>query len=37
MGVNSYLTKPVTFRGMVDLMDTLGKYWLELVEPPCLD
>jgi CheY-like chemotaxis protein len=37
MGVNSYVTKPVTFRAMVDLMDTLGKYWLELVEPPCLD
>ena len=37
MGVNSYMTKPVTFRGLVDLMDTLGKYWFELVEPPCLD
>lgn len=37
MGVNSYVTKPVTFRCLVDLMDTLGKYWLELVEPPCLD
>ncbi len=37
MGVNSYVTKPVTFRALVELMDTLGKYWLELVEPPTLD
>ena len=37
MGVNSYVTKPVTFRALVELMDTLGKYWLELVEPPALD
>jgi CheY-like chemotaxis protein len=34
-GVNSYVTKPVSFRALVDLMDTLGKYWLETVEPPC--
>jgi CheY-like chemotaxis protein len=33
-GANSYVTKPVTFRGMVDLMNTLGKYWFELVELP---
>jgi len=37
MGVNSYLTKPVTFRALVDLMDTLAKYWFEMVEPPGLD
>jgi len=34
VGVNSYLTKPVTFRALVDMMDTLGKYWFELVELP---
>jgi CheY-like chemotaxis protein len=34
MGVNSYITKPVTFRGLVQLMDTLGRYWLEVVERP---
>ncbi len=37
MGVNSYLTKPVTFRALVDLMDTLAKYWFETVEPPGRD
>ncbi|HUT08878.1 MAG TPA: response regulator [Thermoguttaceae bacterium] len=37
MGVNSYLTKPVTFRALVDMMDTLGKYWFELVELPPVD
>jgi CheY-like chemotaxis protein len=34
MGVNSYVTKPDSFRGMVDLMRTLGKYWFEIVELP---
>jgi CheY-like chemotaxis protein len=34
MGVNSYLTKPATFRGLVDLLSTLCKYWFELVELP---
>ena len=37
MGVNSYVTKPVTFRDLVKLMDILGQYWFELVEPPGLD
>jgi CheY-like chemotaxis protein len=35
IGVNSYVTKPVTYRGLVALMETLSKYWLELVERPC--
>jgi len=34
MGVNSYVTKPVTFRDLVDMMETLSKYWFELVELP---
>ena len=37
MGVNSYVTKPVTFRGSIDLMDTLGKYWFEMAERPSRD
>jgi CheY-like chemotaxis protein len=37
MGVNSYVTKPVTFRALIELMDTLGKYWFELAERPGLD
>ena len=28
----SYITKPVTFDGLVDVIRTLGKYWLEIVE-----
>lgn len=34
MGVNSYITKPVTFEGLVDVMKTLKKYWFEIVELP---
>jgi two-component system response regulator len=30
----SYITKPVTFAGLVDVIRTLGKYWLEIVELP---
>lgn len=34
LGAASYLTKPVTFAGLVDLMQTLGRYWVEFVELP---
>jgi CheY-like chemotaxis protein len=34
MGVNSYITKPVTFRALVDIMSVLSKYWFEVVELP---
>lgn len=34
LGVNSYITKPVTFQGLVEVMKTLGKYWFEIVELP---
>jgi CheY-like chemotaxis protein len=34
LGVNSYITKPVTFASMVELMRALGKYWFEIVELP---
>lgn len=30
----SYITKPVTFDSLVDVIRTLGKYWLEIVELP---
>ena len=30
----SYITKPVTFDGLIDVIKTLGKYWLEIVELP---
>lgn len=34
LGVNSFITKPVTFESLVDLMRQLGKYWFELVSLP---
>jgi CheY-like chemotaxis protein len=34
LGVNSFITKPVTFAGLVDAMHVLGRYWLEIVELP---
>lgn len=34
LGVNSFITKPVTFEGLVEVMRTLQKYWFEIVELP---
>lgn len=34
LGVNSFITKPVTFDALVELMKILGKYWFEIVELP---
>lgn len=34
LGVNSFITKPVTFDGLVEAMKMLGRYWFELVELP---
>ena len=36
LGVNSYITKPATFKSLVDLVSTLYKYWFETVKLPCL-
>jgi DNA-binding response OmpR family regulator len=30
----SYITKPVTFERLVEVIRALGKYWLEIVELP---
>ena len=32
LGVNSFITKPVTFAGLVEVMKTWQRYWFELVE-----
>lgn len=32
LGAASYITKPVTFDALVDVIRTLGRYWLEIVE-----
>ncbi|AMM49953.1 chemotaxis protein CheY [Rufibacter sp. DG15C] len=34
LGVSSFITKPVTFAGLVDVMQTLSKYWFQIVELP---
>ena len=34
LGANSYITKPVTFDGLVQALRTLGAYWFEIVELP---
>lgn len=33
-GVNSFITKPVTFAALLDVVQALGKYWLEIVDLP---
>ena len=35
-GASSFISKPVTFEGLVDVMKGLGKYWFEIVELPQL-
>jgi CheY-like chemotaxis protein len=34
LGANSFITKPVTFASLVDVIKTIGKYWFEIVELP---
>jgi CheY-like chemotaxis protein len=34
LGANSYVTKPVTFDGLVEVLKALQRYWLEIVEIP---
>jgi CheY-like chemotaxis protein len=34
LGVSGYITKPVKFANLIDVMHTLGKYWFEIVELP---
>lgn len=34
LGVNSFITKPVTFENLTTVMRTLGNYWFEIVELP---
>jgi CheY-like chemotaxis protein len=34
LGVNSFITKPATFDGLVEIMTTIGKYWFDTVAIP---
>ena len=33
-GVKSFISKPVTFAALIDVVQTLGKYWLQVVDLP---
>jgi len=38
LGVNSFISKPVTFKEMVKIVQMLEKYWFQIVKlPPSLD
>jgi CheY-like chemotaxis protein len=34
LGANSFITKPVSFDSLVEVMKILGRYWFEIVELP---
>ena len=34
LGANSFISKPVSFESLVDVMKILGRYWFEIVELP---
>jgi CheY-like chemotaxis protein len=34
MGAAGFITKPISFAGLVDVMRSLGKYWIDIVELP---
>ena len=34
LGANSYIKKPVSYEGLLEVMTTVQRYWLQLVELP---
>lgn len=34
LGVSSFISKPVTFDGLCDVVKTLNRYWIEIVQLP---
>jgi CheY-like chemotaxis protein len=37
LGVSSYITKPVTFAGLVQVLNALQAYWLDIVQLPAIE
>ncbi len=37
LGVNAFITKPVTFDGLVRALQVLGDFWFEIVRIPSVD
>jgi CheY-like chemotaxis protein len=37
LGVNSFITKPVSFERLVEIMKGLARYWFEIVELPSVE
>jgi len=33
-GASSFISKPVSFEGLIDVMKGLGKYWFEIIDLP---
>lgn len=36
-GANSFISKPVSFSALLEVVRTLGKYWLQIVDLPVAD
>ncbi len=36
LGVSGYITKPVTFERLTEIMKVLGRYWFDIVELPSI-
>ncbi len=36
LGVNCFITKPVTFRDFIEVTKSLGNYWFEIVQIPTI-
>jgi two-component system response regulator len=34
LGVSSFVTKPVSFDGLVEVMRAIGRYWIDIVQLP---
>lgn len=34
LGASGYVTKPVSFDGLIEVMRTIGRYWFDIVELP---